>query len=325
MLPAATGGVKAGVANGVLTFGEGMPEDAGDELAGGEGEVLAFGVVVVEVGEGDGGGVQVKAAIAAEGAALGVAGEVEGDAAAVGVWGVDLEVPVGAPLVSDVGEPVGAVVLGRQEQELMLEGVGDGAEEPAAKELAQGFEGQEEGAARGAPLTAGIEPAGGDQAVQVGVVTEVAAPGVQGHEQAGQGAEVVGIGAQVEQAGAGGIEEQPGHERAVELPQAEEAVRQGEDDVEVGVGQQLGQLSGEPALARRLGAARAAAVAAGVVLHGREVALRAGEHVHAHGGLKAVTDAEGSALLTRVQHMGLCVLGKVLPEHVLQGRAHGPE
>ena len=312
------------MANGVLTFGEGVPEDAGDELAGGQGEVLAFGVVVVEVGEGDCAGVQVKAAIAAEGAALGVACEVQGDAAAVGVWGIDLEVPVGAPLVSDVGLPVGAVVLGRQEQELVLQGMGDGAEEPAAKELAQGFEGQEEGAAGGTPLTAGVEPAGGDQAVQVRVMTEVAAPGVQGHEQAGQGAEVAGVGAQVEQAGARGIEQQPRHERAVELPQAEEAVRQGEDDVEVRAGQQLGQLGGEPALARRVGAARAAAVAAGVVLHRGEMALRAGQHMHAHGGLKAVADAEGGALLTRVQHMGLCVLGKVLPEHVLQGCAHGP-
>jgi hypothetical protein len=89
---------------------------------------------VVEVGEGDGGGVEVKAAIAAEWAALGVASEVEGDAAAVWVWGIDLDVPVGAPLVFDVGQPVGAVVPRRQVQELVLEGVGDGAEEPAAKE-----------------------------------------------------------------------------------------------------------------------------------------------------------------------------------------------
>ena len=64
---------------------------------------------------------EVKAAIAAEWAALGVASEVEGDAAAVGVWGVDLDVPVGAPLVFDVGLPMGEVVLGRQMQELVLE------------------------------------------------------------------------------------------------------------------------------------------------------------------------------------------------------------
>lgn len=34
MLPAAGGGVKAGVADGVLTFGWCVPEDAGDEVGG---------------------------------------------------------------------------------------------------------------------------------------------------------------------------------------------------------------------------------------------------------------------------------------------------
>ena len=34
MLPAAGGGVKAGVADGVLAFGRGVPEDAGDEVGG---------------------------------------------------------------------------------------------------------------------------------------------------------------------------------------------------------------------------------------------------------------------------------------------------
>ena len=266
---------------------------------------------------------EVKAAIAAEWAALGIASEVEGDAAAVWVWGVDLDVPVCAPLVFDVGLPVGAVERGRQVQELVLEGVGDGAQELAAKELAQGFEGQQEARSRRAPLTAGVKAAGGDEAVQVRVVAQVAAPGVQGHEQAWECAEVAWIGTQVEQARACGIEQQPGHEGAVELPQAEEAVRQGEDDVKVWAGQQLGQLSGEPALARRLCASRAAAVAAGVVLDRGEVALRAGKYVHAHGGLEALADAVGRALLTRVQHMGLGVLAEVLPEDVLQGRAHG--
>jgi hypothetical protein len=40
---------------------------------------------------------------------------------------------------------------------------------------------------------------------------------------------------------------------------------------------------------------------------------------------EALADAVGRALLTRVQHMGLGVLAEVLPEDVLQGRAHGLE
>ena len=216
-----------------------------------------------------------------------------------------------------------AVVLGRQQQELVLQGVLQCAQQAPTKELAQGLQRQQEACARSAPLTGGIEPAGRDQAVQVRVVAQVAAPGVQGHEQAGQGAEVAGVCAQLEQAGASGIEQHPCHERAVELPQADEAVRQGEDDVKVRAWQQLGQLSGQPALARRIGTARAAAVAAGVVLHRVEMALRAGQHVHAHGALKTLADAVGGTVLTRVQHMALGVLAKVLPEDVLQGRVHG--
>ena len=34
MLPAMRGGVKAGVADGVLALGGSVPEDAGDELGG---------------------------------------------------------------------------------------------------------------------------------------------------------------------------------------------------------------------------------------------------------------------------------------------------
>ena len=34
MLPAAGGGVKAGVADGVLALGWSVPEDAGDEIGG---------------------------------------------------------------------------------------------------------------------------------------------------------------------------------------------------------------------------------------------------------------------------------------------------
>ena len=222
----------------------------------------------------------------------------------------------------DLCLPVMVILVGRQAQELVRKRMLQGSKQPAAKELAQRLEWQEEGAAGVTPLTSAVQAASRDQAVQVRMVAEVAAPGVQGHEQAGQGAEVARVGAQVEQAGASGVEEQAGHEAAVELPQADEAVGQGEDDVEMRARQQLGQLCGQPTLARRLGAAWTAAVATGVVLHRGEVALGARQHVHAHGGPEALADAVGRALLARVQHMGLGVLAKVLPEDVLQGRVH---
>ena len=115
-------------------------------------------------------------------------------------------------------------------------------------------------------MAAVIEAAGADQAVHVWVVAQVAAPGVQGHEQTRHGAEVARVGAQVEQAAAGAVEQQLCQDCAVELPEREKDVREGEDDVEMGAGQQLGQLRGEPLLAGCAGAARASAVAAGVIL-----------------------------------------------------------
>ena len=71
----------------------------------------------------------------------------------------------------------------------------------------------------------------------MGVVAQVAAPGVQGHEQAGHGAEVALIGAQVEQAGARAVEQQLRDDRAVELPERDEGVWQGEYHVKVWAGQ----------------------------------------------------------------------------------------
>ena len=99
--------------------------------------------------------------------------------------------------------------------------------------MAQGFQGQQEPALAGAPLAGAVESAGGDQAVQVRVVAQVAAPGVQSHEQAGLGAEVAGVGTQLEQARADAVEQHLRHGRAVELPECDEGVRQGEDDVKV--------------------------------------------------------------------------------------------
>ena len=198
-----------------------------------------------------------------------------------------------------------------------------GAEQPGAKQPAQGFEGQQEIGLASSPLAGAVEPAGADQAVHMGVVAQVAAPGVQGHEQTRHGAEVALVGTQVEQTAAGAVEEQLRQERAVELPECEKDVRQGEDDVEMGAGQQLGQLHREPLLACCAGAARASAVAAGVILGRVDVALCTGQHMHTQGGLIAVTDAVGGAVLAGMQDVGLGVLAKVLLKHILQGRSHG--
>ena len=110
MLPCVSAGVKAGVAHGVLALRGSVPEHAGDEFRGGQGQVHALGLGVVEVGEGHGVVTEVEPAVRAEGAALDVACEVHGHAPAVGIGWVDLDIPVSVPLGVDHGLPVRAVL-----------------------------------------------------------------------------------------------------------------------------------------------------------------------------------------------------------------------
>ena len=122
MLPVMGGGVKAGEAGCVLAFWGCMPEDAGDELAGVQGEVFAFGIAVVEIGEGHGVLREVQAAVAAQGAALDVSGQVQRDAAAVGIGLVDLDVPVGVPLLVDQGAQLLGILVCWQAKALVGQG-----------------------------------------------------------------------------------------------------------------------------------------------------------------------------------------------------------
>ena len=62
-----------------------------------------------------------EAAVRAQGATLDVAGQVQRDAAAVGVGRVELDVPVGAPLLGDGGAPVGGGLLRGQSQALVVQ------------------------------------------------------------------------------------------------------------------------------------------------------------------------------------------------------------
>ena len=239
-------GVKPGVAHAALAFRGCVPEHAGDEFSGVQGEVLALAQAVVEIGEGDAGVVEVQAAVRAERAALDVSRQVQGDAAAVGVWGFDLEVPVGAPLDIDEGLPMRLIVRAWQGEAMLTQGVLQGGEKAAPEGLAQGLDRQQEFGSGVVPGVGGVEAAGGDQAVQVRVLAEVAAPGVQGHEQARHGAQMVLIRTQCQQARAGGVEQHLRHGCAVELPQREQDVGQAEDDVEVRARQQPGQQPCQP-------------------------------------------------------------------------------
>lgn len=322
MLFAQRGGVEPGLAHGVLAAWRCVAEHARDELVNVQSEHLVLVIAVVDVGQVHGGACEIEGVARAQRAALDVAGEVQRDTAAVLIGLADLYVPVAAPLGVQHTLPVRTIVPRRQLQLLRPQGLLQLREQLAAEQVLQCPHRHQEALAGGVPLLLGVEPAGADEAVHVWMAAQRAAPGVQRHEQAGRGTQVPGIGAQLQQALACAIEQQLVEPGAVELPQRDELVRQGEDDVEVRAGQQARQLRGQPLLAGLHGAARAAAVATGVVLHLAVVACGAGHHMRAHLGAMAVADAPGRVPLACMQCMALRIRLKVPIEDLLQRALH---
>lgn len=315
-------GVQACAAHGVLTFGRCVPEHASDELVGVQPQGLALLVAVVQVGQRNLGLVQPECAFGGQWAALHISREVDCDGTSVGIRRVDLDVEVLAVERLQDGEPV--LRLGRcgQLQAMLAQGQSQRGQQLAAKQMLEGAQRQQEAGPATAPLVVGVDATGGDQAVHVRVMAQGAAPGVQSHQQAWRGAEQAWVGTELKQAQSGAVEEQLVEPGAVELPQHDEFVRQGEHDMEVRAGQQALELSGQPLLARTCGAARATAMATGVELGDAVVALSALEHVVAQIRAEAVADAPGRARLARMQRSTARIGVEVFGEDVLKRATH---
>lgn len=322
MLPAASAGVKAGMAHSVLVSGRSVPEHALDELRGAQSQRLALMIVVIGVAEADDPLRQVQRALIGQRPALGIASQVQRHAPSVFVRRRHLDIPMCAVVLRDRAVPVRLVLLGWQLQTLRLQGQPQLREQLAAEQVLQRLEWNEEALARGPPLRGRVDAPGCDEAVDMRVVAQGAAPRVQRHEQTRQRAEVPGFSAQCQQALACAVEEQLVHPRAVELPQRDERVRQREDDMEVRARQQVLELSGQPQLACSLGAAWAAAMTAGVVLHDRTVARGTRQHMAAQRSGVAVADRISSSKLARVQRARLRERVEVFAENGLQRAAH---
>lgn len=322
MIAAAVRGVKAGVTDGMKSSGWRVPKQPGDELVGAQAQGLDLAVMVIGVVEGDAARVHEKCPVLGQWPALGIASQVQRDAAPAGVRRIDLNVPVRAVQRRDDAAPVGKRLAGRQVQLAALEQVLQTSQELAAEQPLQGLKGQQVGVAGGQPAAIGGQAASGDEGVDVGVAAQGTAPGVQRQQQPGQGAEVARIGEHLQQALAHAVEEQPGHGGAVERPQRQQLVRQREDAVEVRARQQPGKLRIDPGATRSVGAARAAAVAAGVELFDLEVAVRTTQRVAARARPIAVGDAPGRARLARVQAAQSRVARAVLTQDVAQGALH---
>lgn len=82
-------------------------------------------------------------------------------------------------------------------------------EKLAAKDAAEDLDGEEEGIFRMNPVrVAWIEAAGGNDAVEMRMQSEVLSPGVQNAEEADLGSEVLGVGRNFEHGLSAGAEEQ---------------------------------------------------------------------------------------------------------------------
>ena len=135
------------------------------------------------------------------------------------------------------------------------------------------LDGEEERILRMNPArVAWIETAGGNDAVEMRVQSQVLSPGVQNAEEADLGSEVLGVGRNFEHGLSAGAEEQIVEQPWIALTERVQLVGQGKDDVEVGHAEQILFAPCQPALACLSLALGAVAVATGVIGNGLMVA-----------------------------------------------------
>ena len=147
-----------------------------------------------------------------------------------------------------------------------VEGGPEQREEFAAEDAAEDADREEESRAAGDPSRGvGGDAAAGDDAMDVGMMLEVLAPGVEDGQEADLGPEVLGIGGDLLQGLGGGPEEQAVDDAGVLQGDRAERRREGEDEVEVLDGQEFGLAGLHPVGGGGGLALGAVAVAAGVV------------------------------------------------------------
>jgi len=167
----------------------------------------------------------------------------------------------------------------------------EAVEKEAAEQAREHAHGQEEPSLAGDPTrTVGRKAATRDDDVEVGVVGERRAPGVQHGGEADARAQMLGIGGDGHQRLGGGPEHQVVDGGLVGEGHRAKRRRQSEDDVIIGNGQQFGLAFGEPSLGCGGLTLRAVAIAAGVVDDARMRAVFAALDVSAERGGAASLD-----------------------------------
>ena len=248
-----------------------VQEEAADELGGFErhhAAPVAVSVVLVTkahriVGETD-------EPVIGDGDAMGVAAEIVEHLRGAGEGTLGVDHPVG--FVQGIEQTALLAWLAEccagssKFQRATVKQAREAGDELATKDLGERFDREEKPASRGDPVAVGGECAGGHQAMQVQVLGERLAPGVQ-HEGSGDvAAEPARVGAELGELVRNTLEEQRIECARIALRERVLYMRQGEDEMEVRHRQEFGAPGGEPAFLGPCLALRAVAVAAGVVV-----------------------------------------------------------
>ena len=294
-------GEDAEVTDAVHPAGQDMKQEAADELVGRDGHgavarLLLPGLPGLSMPEGDGLAVEGGDAAVGDGDPVGVAGEVPEDLRRPpeGPLGVDHPVPAagggecGVELagVGEMGD--GAVEL----QPASAMGASQLLEEASTEQAGEDLDGGQPGAAPDLPRAAlDIEARVGHHHVQMGVEAELLIPGMEHGGAADTQAAMPGIGGDAAQGFGHRPEQDVEDDPAIAEGDGGDLRRQGEDDVEVGHGQDVGGARLAPSVCGETLAGGAVPVAAGVVERMLAPAPVAAVHVPAERGGAARLDS----------------------------------
>src|SRR3954452_16103186 len=322
-------GEEAEVADAMEAIGQGVEEEAPDELARGQthghdGAVAA----VVFPGEGDVVLVAGHEAAVGDSDAMGVAAEIGKDlgGAAERLLGVDD--PIDPPQAGEMACEVALIgergQIPEEAQLPVLECGGEPLEEEPAEEAGKRLHGQEEvGPAMDPACAVRREAAAWDDTVQMGMMGERLAPRMQHGDGADLGAETARIGGERGQ-GFGSRLEQDGVDDCLVLERhGPDGRGNGEDDMEVGHGQEFARAGGEPPGPCWSLALRAMPVAAGVIGDARGPTRRAGLDMATEGRRPARHDRAHDATLDPAEMtvMTADVIRGVAAQHVCEFEA----
>ena len=148
---------------------------------------------------------------------------------------------------------------------------------------------------------------------------QLLSPRVQHHQYPDPRSQVLGVRRHLQKGLLGAVEEQPIHQRAIAQDKRAELVGQGEDDVEVRNGQEVGLTFGQPRSPLAATALRTASVAAGMIVVSHLATMIALADVPAQGVRAAERQVPKCLADMRTLGPTLQEFGSILPHDLTHG------